>query len=138
MTDPMKPCTDCDSSGFADKVHRGVWVVEPREKLCKACGGRGWVGVAPPLRPKAKRGFALLDTAQRKAMARLGGSSVPGEKRGFSCHPGLAKTAGAKGGGSVPADKRMFARDRELAKRAGQKGGKGTRTPSPNLRNSQS
>jgi general stress protein YciG len=134
MTDTLKPCEHCDLTGFTDKVRRGMWTMQPREKLCQTCGGRGWV--APPPRPKAMRGFALLDAAQRKAMARLGGASVPGEKRGFSCYPGLAKTAGAKGGGSVPAEKRTFSTDRELARRAGQTGGRAKRTQGRALRNS--
>jgi DnaJ-class molecular chaperone len=39
----MKPCADCDGTGFSDKVKRGIWTMEPREKICPSCGGRGWV-----------------------------------------------------------------------------------------------
>lgn len=45
-----------------------------------------------------KRGFALLSPEQRAAVSRLGGSSVPNDKRSFSRDHELARAAGSKGG----------------------------------------
>ena len=41
--DEYEPCVDCRQTGFADKVFRGAWAMEPREKICPICAGRGWV-----------------------------------------------------------------------------------------------
>jgi hypothetical protein len=30
-------------TGFADKVNRGVWTMQPAHLVCEKCGGRGWV-----------------------------------------------------------------------------------------------
>lgn len=38
----LVPCESCDQSGFSDKVYRGIFIIEPLEKLCRVCGGRGW------------------------------------------------------------------------------------------------
>jgi general stress protein YciG len=73
---------------------------------------------------KGKRGFASMDPERRREIARMGGMSVPPEKRSFSQNAGLAVRAGRKGGQSVgPAD-RSFARDPSLAAKAGAKGGR--------------
>lgn len=45
-----------------------------------------------------KRGFAAMTPAQRSAISRKGGASVPAEKRSFSLNQALARTAGTKGG----------------------------------------
>lgn len=39
----MDVCRPCGGTGFIDKVWRYIWSMEPREKLCPTCGGRGWV-----------------------------------------------------------------------------------------------
>lgn len=39
----LVPCKACDLTGFSDKVRRGMFVMEPYEKICKPCQGRGWV-----------------------------------------------------------------------------------------------
>jgi len=76
---------------------------------------------------KCKRGFASMDPERRREIARMGGKSVPPEKRSFSQSSSLAVRAGRKGGQSVgPAD-RSFARDPSLASEAGAKGGRASR-----------
>lgn len=70
-----------------------------------------------------KRGFAAMDPARRREIARKGGESVPNEKRSFSQNRELAAEAGRKGGESVPNEKRSFSKDRNLAAKAGRKGG---------------
>lgn len=77
--------------------------------------------------PKAARGFASMDAARQREIARKGGRSVPAEKRSFSRDPELAAAAGRKGGNSVPAEQRSFSRNRALAAQAGRKGGIGSR-----------
>ena len=74
-------------------------------------------------KPKSNRGFAAMDPAKQKEIARKGGESVPDEKRSFSQNHELAAKAGRKGGQSVPDEKRSFSRSRELAAEAGRKGG---------------
>ncbi len=72
----------------------------------------------------APRGFAAMDAAKQREIARKGGESVPPEKRSFSRDHELAAQAGRKGGESVPAEKRSFSRDHGLAAEAGREGGK--------------
>lgn len=48
--------------------------------------------------PKAKRGFAAMDPERQRQLARLGGQSVPADKRSFASNPALARAAGRKGG----------------------------------------
>ncbi|WP_127091067.1 general stress protein [Aquabacter cavernae] len=72
----------------------------------------------------APRGFAAMSPEKRKAIARLGGQSIPPEKRSFSQSRELAAEAGARGGKSVADEKRSFSVDRTLASRAGRKGGR--------------
>jgi general stress protein YciG len=74
-------------------------------------------------RTGSERGFAAMDEAKQRAIARKGGESVPPEKRSFSQNHDLAATAGRKGGQSVAAEDRSFSRNRELAAEAGRKGG---------------
>lgn len=38
----LEPCPDCAMTGFSYKVGRGVWTMQPEEKICPACDGRGW------------------------------------------------------------------------------------------------
>jgi uncharacterized protein len=71
----------------------------------------------------SRRGFASMDPARQKAIASMGGKSVPGEKRSFSQNRILATKAGRKGGLSVAGEKRSFSQDRTLAASAGRKGG---------------
>ncbi|MFC3636970.1 general stress protein [Camelimonas fluminis] len=70
-------------------------------------------------KPKSRRGFAAMDPAKVKAIASLGGQSVPKEKRAFSIQPELAASAGRKGGRNVDAERRSFSQDRALASSAG-------------------
>lgn len=46
----------------------------------------------------SKRGFASMDPARQREIARKGGASVPSEKRSFSQDRSLAAKAGRKGG----------------------------------------
>lgn len=46
----------------------------------------------------SKRGFASMDPARQREIARKGGASVPSEKRSFSQDRTLAAQAGRKGG----------------------------------------
>ena len=66
------------------------------------------------------RGFASMDQARQRDIARQGGESVPPEKRSFSRNPALAAEAGRKGGRQSGGN---FARNRERAAEAGRKGG---------------
>ena len=47
---------------------------------------------------KSNRGFASMDRAKQREIARKGGESVPNEKRSFSQDRQLAAAAGRKGG----------------------------------------
>jgi general stress protein YciG len=79
-------------------------------------------GKEPP-KGTSKRGFASMDAAKQREIARKGGRSVPAEKRSFSRSPELAAEAGRKGGNNVPQERRSFSQDRTLAVAAGRKGG---------------
>ncbi len=46
----------------------------------------------------SRRGFASMDPARQREIARKGGASVPSEKRSFSQDRSLAAEAGRKGG----------------------------------------
>ena len=48
----------------------------------------------------SNRGFASMDDAKQRDIARKGGESVPNEKRSFSKDRELASEAGRKGGES--------------------------------------
>ena len=72
---------------------------------------------------RSKRGFASMDGARQREIARKGGESVPAEKRSFSLDRDLAKESGRKGGRSVADENRSFSQNRELAAAAGRKGG---------------
>jgi len=72
---------------------------------------------------KSKRGFASLSRERRQEIARMGGRSVPKERRAYSQNHELAREAGRKGGQSVPAHKRAFSQNRDLAAESGRKGG---------------
>ncbi|MFO1148409.1 MAG: general stress protein [Alsobacter sp.] len=76
-----------------------------------------------PDKPRSNRGFASMDAAKQRDIARKGGESVPNEKRSFSRNPQLAAEAGRKGGRSVAPEARSFSRDPKLAAEAGRKGG---------------
>jgi general stress protein YciG len=69
-----------------------------------------------------KRGFAAMDPARRREIARKGGLSVPSSKRSFAASRALAASAGSKGGRNVESSLRTFAKDRQLASHAGRKG----------------
>jgi general stress protein YciG len=74
-----------------------------------------------------KRGFASMDAARVKEIARMGGAAVPNEKRSFAANPELAREAGRKGGASVRAKDRSFSKNPTLAREAGRKGGSNTK-----------
>jgi general stress protein YciG len=54
--------------------------------------------LSEPRRATSKRGFASMDPARQREIARKGGASVPREKRSFSQDRSLAAEAGRKGG----------------------------------------
>ncbi len=76
---------------------------------------------------RSKRGFASMDQARQREIARKGGESVPAEKRSFSQNRELAAESGRKGGHAVANENRSFSQDRELAAKAGRKGGHASR-----------
>jgi general stress protein YciG len=47
---------------------------------------------------KSRRGFAAMDPAKQREIARKGGAAVPSQNRSFSKDPSLAAAAGRKGG----------------------------------------
>jgi uncharacterized protein len=47
---------------------------------------------------RSKRGFASMSPERQREIARMGGKSVPSEKRSFSQDRDLASKAGRKGG----------------------------------------
>ena len=68
----------------------------------------------------SKRGFASMDAAKQREIARKGGMSVPDEKRSFSRDRQLAAEAGRKGGHESGGN---FANNPQRAAEAGRKGG---------------
>jgi general stress protein YciG len=76
--------------------------------------------------PISERGFASMSVEKRREIPRMGGKSVPAEKRTFSTDRALAKEAGRLGGANVPAEKRSFSTDRHSAAIAGAKAGAST------------
>ncbi|MDZ4364581.1 general stress protein [Brevundimonas sp.] len=56
------------------------------------------IGLPPKASGVSKRGFASMDPARQREIARKGGASVPSEKRSFSQDRNLAAQAGRKGG----------------------------------------
>lgn len=73
---------------------------------------------------QVRRGFAAMDQAKQREIARKGGANVPRDKRSFAQNRQLAAEAGRKGGQSVAAQDRSFSQNRELAAEAGRKGGR--------------
>lgn len=55
-----------------------------------------------PKTGKSKRGFASMDPERQREIARMGGASVPSDKRSFSQNRDLASAAGRKGGEATP------------------------------------
>ncbi len=70
------------------------------------------------------RGFARMDRAKQREIARKGGANVPHEKRSFAQNRELASEAGRKGGRRVAPHARSFSQNRALAAEAGRKGGR--------------
>ena len=68
----------------------------------------------------SNRGFAAMDPARQREIARKGGESVPREKRSFSQNHELAAQAGRKGGQESGGN---FKNDPKRASVAGKKGG---------------
>lgn len=66
---------------------------------------------SPPRTGVSKRGFASMDPARQREIARKGGASVPSEKRSFSQDRSLAAKAGRKGGESSHGLRRPGDRD---------------------------
>jgi general stress protein YciG len=73
--------------------------------------------------PGALRGFAGMEQARQREIARKGGANVPHDKRSFAQDRTLASEAGRKGGRAVAPQHRSFAQNRALAAAAGRKGG---------------
>jgi general stress protein YciG len=73
---------------------------------------------------KPPRGFARMEPAKQREIARKGGANVPHEKRSFAQNRTLASEAGRKGGRLVAPQARSFSQDRALAAEAGRKGGR--------------
>lgn len=80
--------------------------------------------MAAELKGNVRRGFAAMDQAKQREIARKGGANVPRDKRSFAQNRQLAAEAGRKGGQSVAAQDRSFSQNRELAAEAGRKGGR--------------
>jgi uncharacterized protein len=76
----------------------------------------------------APRGFATMDEARQREIARKGGANVPHDKRSFAQNRTLASEAGRKGGKSVAPQARSFSQDRNLAAEAGRKGGQASQS----------
>ncbi|CCB64792.1 general stress protein [Hyphomicrobium sp. B1] len=68
----------------------------------------------------SKRGFASMDEAKQREIARKGGASVPDHERSFSKNHDLAVSAGRKGGHESGGN---FKHDPKRAAEAGRKGG---------------
>ena len=62
----------------------------------------------------SKRGFASMDQARQREIARKGGESVPAEKRSFSQNHQLAAEAGRKGGLSSQGGRNRANRESDL------------------------
>jgi general stress protein YciG len=75
-------------------------------------------------RSPQRRGFARMDPARQREIARKGGANVPDEKRSFAQNRALASEAGRKGGRRVAPQARSFSQNRALAAEAGRKGGR--------------
>lgn len=73
--------------------------------------------------PKSTRGFASMDPEKRREIARIGGRSVPKEKRSFSKDRTLAREAGRKGGMATQPEMRSFTNDKDVKVSGGQFGG---------------
>ena len=78
-----------------------------------------------------RQGFASMDRAKQRAIASMGGKSVPSTERSFSRNPKLAAEAGRKGGMAVAPKDRSFARNTALAAKAGRKGGEASHAGRP-------
>ena len=76
------------------------------------------MGIRMEKTEKRKRGLACLSPERRSEIARMGGKSVPPEKRAFSRSATLAADAGRIGGSAVAPENRMFHQDKDLARRA--------------------
>lgn len=59
-----------------------------------------------PVDGKKRRGFASMTPERRSEIARMGGASVPHEKRSFSQDGALAREAGRKGGARSHANRK--------------------------------
>ena len=77
---------------------------------------------------RRERGFAAMDDAKQREIARKGGANVPNDKRSFAQNRALASEAGRKGGRSVAPQSRSFAQNRALAAAAGRKGGQASQS----------
>ena len=59
----------------------------------------------------SKRGFASMTKERRLEISRMGGASVPREKRSFAQNAALAREAGRKGGSVSQKNRKGDARD---------------------------
>lgn len=65
----------------------------------------------------SKRGFASMDPARQREIARKGGASVPSEKRSFSQDRSLAAEAGRKGGEASHGGRKRGSQNGDTARR---------------------
>lgn len=70
-------------------------MAQTKASQAKAAPAQGKAGAS---QGKSNRGFASMDAAKQREIARKGGESVPDEKRSFSQNRDLASAAGRKGG----------------------------------------
>lgn len=59
-------------------------------------------GPDPPEKRVTKRGFASMSPERRSEIARMGGASIPPDRRAFSTNRLLAQEAGRKGSMTRP------------------------------------
>jgi general stress protein YciG len=76
-----------------------------------------------PTKPKIRKGLAALSPERRRAIASMGGKSVPKEKRTFARNRAAASEAGKKGGRLSRPETRTFSVYPDLASAAGRIGG---------------
>lgn len=71
---------------------------------------------APPVKPKAKRGFAAMDPAKQRELAQAGARKLHESGNAHKFTPDEARVAGAKGGQKI-------GQNREHMRAIGKKGG---------------
>lgn len=77
----------------------------------------------PPTKPKAHRGFAAMDPAKQRELARRGGQAAHERGTAHQFDSEEAAAAGRKGGAKVSKDRKHMA---EIGSRGGRNRGKGS------------